>query len=136
MRKREDRSTSGERSGPANPVLAERLKELGFAPAEPEAPAPERPSAPDAGEGAVELSRAGKIVLARERKGRGGKTVTLVRIPGLATDDLERLARSLRKALGCGAAVEAGAIVLQGDISPRARAWLQEHGARNVIQGN
>ena len=60
----------------------------------------------------------------KERKGRGGKTVTIV--IGLSPDNevLKQLAQELKKALGCGAHVEENQIVLQGDIEERVRAWI------------
>ncbi len=79
---------------------------------------------------------AGKIVVARSRKGRGGKTVTEVR--GIAGSDelLETMARELRHALGCGALVEEGVIVVSGDQSARVQAWLRERGAKRVVSGS
>lgn len=134
MSRRKESRQSSEADGPRNPILGELLREKGFTASEPEAEEPE--AAPAAGEGPLDLGRAGKIVLSRERKGRGGRTVTLLSAPGLPAADLERLARALRKALGCGSAVEEGKVVVQGDIAPRVRAWLEEHGATKVIQGN
>lgn len=79
---------------------------------------------------------AGKIVVRRTRKGRGGKTVTT--ITGLRGDAaaLDRIARELRTALGCGAACEDGAIALQGEQTDRARAWLEARGAKRVVIGS
>ena len=79
---------------------------------------------------------AGKIVLARERSGRGGKTVTVV--SGLRLDDraLEELVRRMRKALGTSGTVEGERIVLGGDITGRVEKWLREAGAKRVVIGN
>jgi translation initiation factor 1 len=65
-----------------------------------------------------------------ERKGRGGKTVTIVDgFPAAASAaDLERLARELRQALATGGTVRETTIELQGDVVTRATAWLREHG--------
>jgi translation initiation factor 1 len=51
----------------------------------------------------------------QEAKGRGGKTVTVVR--GLAMDAaaLEAMAKSLKAACGSGGTVKDGAIEVQGD---------------------
>jgi translation initiation factor 1 len=108
--------------------LAAALQARGFA-ATPEAPAP----APKKGE--IDLAKNGKIVVRRERKGRGGKTVTLVSGIERATPQLEEIARAMRKALGCGSTLEGHVIVLLGDIVPRAQAWLQAHGATKIVQG-
>jgi translation initiation factor 1 len=113
------------------PLLARLLKEKGFSTAETEAAAAELPPAGQP----LDFSRAGKIVLARERKGRGGRTVTRISGAGLPTD-LEALARDLRQALGCGASVEGATVIVQGDIPERVRTWLEAHGARQIVAGS
>ena len=76
----------------------------------------------------------GKAVVRQERKGRGGKTVTVVDGAAIArVADLDALAKTMRKALGTGARVEGGRIVLQGDQRDGASAWLQKQGATVVI---
>ncbi len=83
----------------------------------------------DLGDGLQNLRKA---VLRMERKGRGGKTVTVV--SQLSVDDarLKRIAQELRRALGVGARVEGSDIVLQGDVRERARTWLLAKGVRRV----
>ena len=76
-----------------------------------------------------------KVIVRRERKGRGGKTVTLVEgLSGLGDDGLGELLTRLRKALGCGAALEpseAGSVlVLQGDQGERRRGILAGAGSQ------
>jgi translation initiation factor 1 len=95
-------------------------------------------AAPPAEAEAPDLSRVDKIILRVQRKGRGGKTVTLLSAPGggLSPAALEPLAKDLRKALGCGARVEDGSVVIQGDNSERAEKWLLQRGARRVIRGS
>lgn len=65
-----------------------------------------------------------------ERKGRHGKTVTIVSKFHMSSTNLKQTARSMAKALGCGATVEqteqGGQIVLQGNNLDRARKWLQD----------
>ena len=73
-----------------------------------------------------------KAVLRKERKGRGGRTVTVV---SGAHGDLAGLAARLKKGLGCGATVEQDTIVLQGDIAARAEPLLRDLGARKVVHG-
>jgi translation initiation factor 1 len=77
------------------------------------------------------VHRWGKIVVGREKKGRAGKTVT--RIEGLPAAELEDVAKRLKTALGCGAMVEGEALLLQGALVERARAWLEAAGARRVV---
>lgn len=84
----------------------------------------------------ADLSHIEKILLRREKKGRGGKTVTLVSGITLPPPQLEQLARNMRKGLGCGATTEHGIIVLQGDLQHRAQQWLLQHGARKVVLAN
>jgi len=61
----------------------------------------------------------GRVVLRRETKGRGGKTVVVISgFPGagaLPTPALEEVARVLRKQLGCGGSLDGREIVIQGD---------------------
>jgi translation initiation factor 1 len=91
------------------------------------------PAAPSRGRLAAQ---SGKLVLSRERKGHGGKTMT--RIAGLVLPEaaLEDVAQRLKRALGCGALVEDGVIWVQGDQTERAAAWLRGEGAPRVIVGN
>jgi len=51
----------------------------------------------------------------RDRKGRGGKTVTVVRDLQLTPGDLQALARQLKQLCGSGGTVKDGAIEIQGD---------------------
>ncbi len=57
----------------------------------------------------------GAVRVSRETKGRGGKSVTLVK--GLALDAmaLAVLGKQLRTACGCGGTVKDGVIEVQGD---------------------
>jgi translation initiation factor 1 len=101
----------------------------------PEAPADEAPAgAGPAAEPASQPAKLGKLVLQREKKGRGGKAVTRVR--GLPAGDLERWAGDLKRALGCGASVEDGDVLLLGDLVGRAADWLEARGATRVVRGN
>ena len=42
----------------------------------------------------------------------------------------------MKKALGCGATVEDGSVVLLGDLAERARDWLAARGAKRIVPGN
>ena len=83
-----------------------------------------------------DLSRCGKLTVARERKGHGGKTATVVSGLGLPARDLEAVVRALRRALGCGASIDGDRLVVQGDQVPRVQAWLAAQGARRIVVGN
>src|SRR4051812_30903613 len=65
-----------------------------------------------------------RAVVRMERKGRGGKEVTVIDKLGLRAAELEVWCRDLKQALGCGGAVDGEMIVLQGDLRTRAPAVL------------
>lgn len=75
-------------------------------------------------------SRPSQIVakLRMEKKGRGGKTVTVV--DGLPNNAafLKELSQELKRACGTGGAVLAGGIELQGDLRDRVRGVLTKKG--------
>lgn len=107
----------------------------------------EVPPEPDAGAGEAstgveasdlsDLSGLGRVRLRRERKGRGGKTVTLVEgLESLGDEAREALAVELRRGLGCGSTVEGETIVLQGDQQERAEQWLRKRGLGDVARAN
>lgn len=96
----------------------------------PSAPNPSAPESPEPETG----WGAGKIVLRREKKGRGGKTVT--RIEGLPPARLPALASEMKRGLGCGAKVEGEALILLGSLVDRAADWLRDQGAPRIIEGN
>lgn len=123
-----------------NTVLGDLLRESGLASGTPPAKEIEiskekNPGLADAGS-LPDLSRAGKIVLRVQRKGRGGKTVTVLSCSGLGKNQMEPLAKALRKGLGCGSRLEEDGIVLQGDVSERAAGWLGSHGAKHIVGGS
>lgn len=92
------------------------------------APATERREAGDA----PRFDR--KVVVRRETKGRGGKTVT--RVQGLPPDQRDALAKRMKKALGCAASVEGDDLLLHGAVVDRAVSWLRAEGAPRVVAGN
>ena len=68
-----------------------------------------------------------RLTLSRERKGHGGKTVTLVRGLELLSE-LEKMELSgrIKTALGIGARFVEGILELQGDQRDRAAAWFEK----------
>ena len=70
----------------------------------------------------------GRIRVAREKGGRGGKTVTMVRGLPLDVDALTALGKRLRTACGTGGTVKDGSIELQGDHVERVLAMLRGEG--------
>lgn len=93
-------------------------------------------SAPAATPGAALYARAARVVVRRERKGYGGKTVT--RVEGLAGSarELDAAVRDVKRALGCGATLEGSDVVVQGDQGERLRAFLAARGVRKIVVGN
>jgi len=70
----------------------------------------------------------GRVRVSREKAGRGGKTVTVVRGLPLAADALSALGKRLRSACGTGGTQRDGLLELQGDHAERVTAWLQAEG--------
>ena len=70
----------------------------------------------------------GTVRVSRQSKGRGGKTVTLVR--GLALDDaaLAAMGKRLRTACGAGGTVKDGVLEVQGEHVARVVEWLKQQG--------
>ena len=66
--------------------------------------------------------------LRMEKKGRGGKTVTV--IYGLPPNDefLKSLCSELKRACGCGGSTTEDGVELQGDLRERVRAHLDKKG--------
>jgi translation initiation factor 1 len=104
--------------------LRDRLP-AGWAPAAPAAAA-EAPAPRDA---------PARAVIRIERKGRGGKEATLVEKLGLPPAALEAWLDEAKRALGCGGAVEDGALVLHGDQRDRVARWLERRGVWKVTLG-
>ena len=81
----------------------------------------------------VVWSNASRVVLQMTRKGRGGKTVTL--LSGLSdVGPMKMVARELKKALGVGVSHDGETFVVQGDQRERLATWLAEAGAGTVIR--
>jgi translation initiation factor 1 len=68
-----------------------------------------------------------------EKKGRGGKTVTVVSGLPENADFLKELSQDLKRACGTGGTVVEGGVELQGDLRPRVRDVLTQRGY--VVKG-
>jgi translation initiation factor 1 len=90
------------------------------------------PAAASATKPAADPKLPARAVVAVERKGRGGKTVTLITHLGLTTDQLDAWVTEMKRSLGCGGTREDDAIALQGDQRERAIDWLTRKGVRKV----
>ena len=71
----------------------------------------------------------------RESKGRGGKSVTLVRGLPMAGPALEQLGKQLRTTCGSGGTVKDGVIEIQGDHRERVAQALAKLGHRAKLAG-
>ena len=101
------------------------------------APAPEPPNPPpppEAPKPVIPKNSRGRLVLRREKKDRGGKTVVVVsgftELPGANAVMIADLAKELKGKLGCGGSFDRQEIVLQGDRAAAVNALLEELGFR------
>ena len=102
------------------------LKQAGFKATETtDAPEPEVASEPEA------IVYAPKVVCRLQRKGYGGKTVTVV--TGVESGR-EPLTKLLKKQLGTGVRIDEDALVLQGDQRERAARWFESQGVKKVVR--
>lgn len=71
----------------------------------------------------------------RDRKGRGGKVVTVVRDLQLSDDDLNALGKQLKKKCGAGGTIKDGNIEIQGDHREKVESELLKLGYRAKLAG-
>ena len=96
---------------------------------------PSKPEPVKAAQKAEERKGPARAVVRMERKGRGGKEVTVVEQLGLPPQQLEVWLKALKGSLGCGGVVEEESLVLQGDHRERLPALLEARGVRRVVVG-
>ena len=70
------------------------------------------------------------LIVSIDRKGRGGKQVTLVSGFVGTSDDLADLGRTLKVKCGVGGSAKDGEITIQGDFRDRVTALLKDMGYR------
>jgi translation initiation factor 1 len=75
------------------------------------------------------------VYLHRQTKGRGGKTVTLVKNLQLSPKDLKALAKTLKNACGSGGTIKDGVIEIQGENRSRIAETLKNAGYNVKIAG-
>jgi translation initiation factor 1 len=110
---------------PFHNPFASLKEKLGDVPRGPEP----RPAPPEVPRGPA------RAVVRLERKGRGGKEVTVVEQLGLRDAALREWLKALKAALGCGGAVDGDALILQGDHRDRVRVLLEQRGVRRISVG-
>lgn len=119
-------------AAPAAPFNSPFAKLAGLKADVPSAPAPAQKAPAPPQPAAKPPARA---VVRIERKGRGGKEATVIEKLGLSPRELAAWADALKRALGCGGAVEGDAIAVQGDQRERVAKWLAAKGVGKVIAG-
>lgn len=77
----------------------------------------------------------GIVRLHRETKGRGGKSVTLVKGLPLAGAELKSLARELKQKCGVGGAIKGNDVEIQGDQRTLLKTELEKRGFTVKIAG-
>ena len=85
-----------------------------------------------ANSGALDSSKQ-KILVRKERKGRGGKVVTLVN--GLSQDEesLQEVCKILKQRCGVGGSVKSNQIIIQGDLGPKITDILKSLGYPAIL---
>ena len=100
---------------------------------------PARPSrkekGPEPPAASLNLPRDGVVRLLRDRKGRGGKTVTLVAGVGGTPAALQALASDLKRLCGTGGTLRGDVIEIQGDVRERVKPELERRGYIVKIAG-
>lgn len=71
----------------------------------------------------------------RQKKGRGGKTVTVIMNLQLTPKDAKALSKKLKQAIGTGGAVKDDTIEIQGDNRDRVAEILQKLGYKTKFVG-
>lgn len=78
----------------------------------------------------------GRVDIIRQKAGRGGKTVTVVKgFVGIGLPEKEQLAKAMQKACGTGGTVKDGQIEIQGDKREEVARILTEAHFRPVFAG-
>jgi translation initiation factor 1 len=75
-----------------------------------------------------------KVVVRKEKKGHGGKTVTVV--SGVLPAHVDDICGALKTKLGSGARIEGDDIVVQGDLVERIDVALVALGAKKIVRGS
>lgn len=95
-------------------------------------PAPE--ATPEEPSCTPEPTTPARAVVRLEKKGRGGKRVTVVSHLGLPAGELAAWCKALRTELGCGGQVEDDTLVIHGDQRDRLIRALEARGVKRVTR--
>jgi translation initiation factor 1 len=125
-------ATDGGRSLGHNPFAALSSEGLPLATQSASADSPQRTDA----EAPRARRNRGRVDIIREKAGRGGKTVTVVKgFVGIGLTEKEQLAKAMQKACGTGGTVKEGRIEIQGDKRAEVARILTEANFRPVFAG-
>lgn len=83
----------------------------------------------------AEVAAAQKVIVKLDRKGRGGKSVTLIEGLQMAPKEKETLLKQLKSRLGTGGALKDGVLEIQGDHCSFVMEYLQSIGYRPKRSG-
>ena len=100
--------------------------------------APENPSSVSSSTAVDKPARKnrGRVDIVRQKAGRGGKTVTVVKnFIGIGLPEKEQLAKAMQRACGTGGTVKDGQIEIQGDKREEVARILTEANFRPVFAG-
>jgi translation initiation factor 1 len=122
--------TDGAQAFGHNPFGA--LSSEGLPPAPESAPADSQPRT----EAKPARKSRGRVDIIRQKAGRGGKTVTVIKgFVGIGLPEKEQLAKAMQKACGTGGTVKNGQIEIQGDKRQEVARILSEANFRPVFAG-
>lgn len=80
-----------------------------------------------------EIDKGAQVVrIHLEKKGRGGKSVSIVKGIDADKDYLKDLAKSLKQLCGVGGSLKDGEIIIQGEHRDKIMTYLKEDGYKNV----
>ena len=112
-----------------------RVKQLRVCPQRPKSEPAKRRNQPAVESSAPKKNR-GRVDIIREKAGRGGKTVTVVKgFVGIGLPEKEKLAKAMQKVCGTGGTVKDGQIEIQGDQREAVARILTEANFRPVFAG-
>ena len=116
-------------------TLGNLLVAAGIDPMPPEPAADAVESVTEVVQPALDWALLDKARVQIERKGRRGKTVTLLIKRELSAGQAQRLGKLLGQHFGCRGFIEDGQICLQGDHAKRLIAFMAERGVNLLKQG-
>jgi translation initiation factor 1 len=89
----------------------------------------------EGGDPAAQAAKDGRVRVTREKKGRGGKTVTVLYGLSRSEEEMEALAKELKKRCGTGGTVKGSTVEVQGDNVETVLAVLEKRGISAVRAG-